>query len=841
MDLLLQIGGFLCIILATLPVLGLMGGALLRAGCYLVGVRMPGYLKSALIFLLVSAASGGAGFLLVYAATKMGPEMGLSPAAAAIAAQIISLPIHALVSMAAYVYFLRATWRQGFFVWLAQMGIVIAIAAVIGVLAGIVHLPMRYQVAVFAAMILVLAVLLRQGWVTLFGPVLFYDLVRIARRGRYILLRIAYALLLLLVLWSTYASFTERFSGGGIPAQEMSKVAETFFFFFLIAQLAVVVLLTPAFTASAIAEEKDRKTLEFLLVTDLRNREIVLSKLASRYCNLGLLVLTGLPILALTQFLGGVDPDLVLAGFAVTGVTMASLAALSILQSVYAKKPRDAIVLTYLGALAYLVISGMSNFLRAPVPGLSTIWGFSLSLPFDLGAPTVGDGVEALNAGNIFYVYAKLSIALGSRGNFADELLGLLRNYAVFHLAVALGCASLGVWKLRAVALAQTYGKPQKMSLRVRWLGRPACGKHPMIWKEVFAEPGIRLAWFGRIVLGLLVGISMIPALWIIIYFVDDWFEHGGNWRGRPWSRSSGNSFFDWLQELGQSMNIWVRIAGTVVAVLLLLAIAVRAATTVTGERDRQTMDSLLTTTLDSTTILFGKLLGSIMSVRWGWLWLALIWGLGLVTTGLNVLALPLVAAAWIIYAVFVANLGLWFSASCKTSLRASIWTIMTTLVCFGGHWLCWLPCMIFLITGGGPGKIFEDVAQFQLFGLTPPVSLVWLAFQGAEFHEISREEPYKFTAFALFGLVFWAAAALGLWTATCARFRAISGRAPIRRRVGPSPRIMEMPRRRMEIQPLRDHVERKLDPTNNQVSSIQEVVPVDHPVPNGNPKPEEP
>jgi ABC-type transport system involved in multi-copper enzyme maturation permease subunit len=243
----------------------------------------------------------------------------------------------------------------------------------------------------------------------------------------------------------------------------------------------------------------------------------------------------------------------------------------------------------------------------------------------------------------------------------------------------------------------------------------------------------------------------------------------------------------DFLQELGQAMNIWVRGAGTIVGILLLLAVAVRAATTITNERDRQTMDSLLTTPLDSTTILFAKWLGSILAVRWGWLWLGLIWGIGLVTTGLNVLALPLVVAAWVVYAAFLSNLGLWFSAVCKTSLRATIWTIMSALIFFGGHWLCWLCCIPFFIAGGGPGRGFENVFQFQSFGLTPPVGFAWLAFQGQEFRDaFGREEPYKYTAFALFGLVIWGAAALGLWGATCARFRAITGRMPIRRRMAP-------------------------------------------------------
>src|SRR5262249_15196445 len=142
-----------------------------------------------------------------------------------------------------------------------------------------------------------------------------------------------------------------------LTARQMSRFAEAFFLTFMSVQFAAVLLLTPAYTTSAIAEEKDRQTLEFLLATDLRNREIVLGKLAARLANLVLFVLTGLPVLSLTQFWGGVDPDLVLVGFAATGLTLVGLAGLSILLSVYARKPRDAIVLTYLAAMAYLGLS----------------------------------------------------------------------------------------------------------------------------------------------------------------------------------------------------------------------------------------------------------------------------------------------------------------------------------------------------------------------------------------------------------------------------------------------------------------------------------------------------
>ena len=69
----------------------------------------------------------------------------------------------------------------------------------------------------------------------------------------------------------------------------------------------VVVALTPAFTAAAITDEKERKTLDFLLVTDLSTREIVFGKLAARAGALFTLVLAGLPILSLIQFFGGIE------------------------------------------------------------------------------------------------------------------------------------------------------------------------------------------------------------------------------------------------------------------------------------------------------------------------------------------------------------------------------------------------------------------------------------------------------------------------------------------------------------------------------------------------------
>src|SRR5262249_12465655 len=132
-------------------------------------------------------------------------------------------------------------------------------------------------------------------------------------------------------------------------------------------------------------------------------------------------------------------------------------------------------------------------------------------------------------------------------------------------------------------------------------------------------------------------------------------------------------------------VNLWARSLGALIACLMLVGVAVRAATAISGERDRQTLDSLLTTPLTSSAILFAKWLGSLASIRWGWLWLGLIWGLWAILGNLHPLAVPVMLAAWFVYAGFLALLGLWFSLISSTSVRATAGTLFSTLALGAG------------------------------------------------------------------------------------------------------------------------------------------------------------
>jgi ABC-type transport system involved in multi-copper enzyme maturation permease subunit len=650
----------------------------------------------------------------------------------------------------------RLRWSNSRQSWEERLGVFALLAAAAATYWFSGRLPRSQQVVLWTLLVAGVIVVLRRGWLKLFGPVLFYDLIRLARRGRYALLRSLYAIFLLLMLSSVYSSHKAAISGGGgrLRASDMASLAESFFSVFMVAQFLAVGLLTPVYVAGAVCEEKERRTLEFLLATDLRNREIVLSKLASRLANLSLLVLTGLPILSLTQFLGGVDPDLVLAGFAATALTMVGLAGLSTLCSVYSRKARTAIILTYALIAIYFTCSGLVLVLLTAYP---TAAGFPLG--FGANPITVRDLADGLNAGNPLSALFELGEALSGGQSLANVLPGMLRNYALFHGVLGLVSSAWAVLRLRAVFLHETYGEPQSRRRgRILFLRRrrPAVSNQPILWKEVFTESGLHLNWFGRIIMGLLVAGSFVPIVWMEL------------WR---YFYATGATAYH-----SAEVNVYVRGAGTVVACLALLGIAIRASSSVSGERDRQTWDSLLTTPLGASAILYGKWIGSILSVRWAALWLAVIWVIGLVTDGLSIVAVPFLIAAFLVYAAFLGVLGLWFSVVSRTTLRANLGTLGTTGLLAGGYWFFCATCCFGLFFDVGPGRMFmEEVGQFMLVGLTPPVTLGMLAFTNDEIHR--GHDDFKLFSFAVLGLVAWAAGAAALWSVTAARFRAVTGR----------------------------------------------------------------
>jgi ABC-type transport system involved in multi-copper enzyme maturation permease subunit len=668
------------------------------------------------------------------------------------------------------------------------------------------------QVILAGLWVVGLGLLLRQFLRSLLGPVLAYDVFRVGRKPRQIWFRVAYAVGLAVILGWVYLNWywSARYRGGVVRPANLSRLAETFFTTYMIVQFILVCVLTPAAVAGAIADEKERRTLEFLLATDLRDRELLFGKLASRVGSLLLFLLAGLPVLGLMQFFGGIDPDLVIAGFAATFATVLTLAALGIAASVLSRRARDAIALTYLLAIAYVLLSGIAHAV-AMIPDVRD------TLTFDLFGSTIKPEhlTYPIIAGNPFFMVPDTMLR---RGAITVDLFRPLSHYLLFH---AVAIALLVTWagfNLRPIALRQTFGsrrrsifarlrpatkstagEPGRIATRPRRLvhatsTHPPVSEQPILWKEVFVDAGLKLGGFGRVVILGLVGLSFVPAGFIFYLTIVD-----------PPFHSAGSSWWSEVRwrDFGQGMNIYLRAAGTVATCLVFLAVAIRGAGAISGERDRHTLDALLTTPLSVRAIVWGKWWGCLLGMRWAWAWLLALWVLGLASGGVHPVMFPFAVIGIAVYAGAYAWIGLFCSVHFRTTLRSIMAAIVSSVFLSGGYFLVFAFCCALPLelarSSGEPLRLPVQV----LCGFSPPVCVAWLPIREFKHDEVDFiDHNIPFPPFCVIGLIGWAGLSVALAQKTVSKFRQTANRVPIepepQLRRGPPP----LPKR--PVRPLR-------------------------------------
>ncbi len=113
-------------------------------------------------------------------------------------------------------------------------------------------------------------------------------------------------------------------------------------------QLVLVLLMTPSFTASSISGERERQTLDLLLVTKMSPFSIVAGKFISGLSIIVLMIVATMPIFALIMYFGGTSAVYILA---VTGYMLlicGAFGAISIFFSTIFKRTVISMVFTYI-------------------------------------------------------------------------------------------------------------------------------------------------------------------------------------------------------------------------------------------------------------------------------------------------------------------------------------------------------------------------------------------------------------------------------------------------------------------------------------------------------------
>src|ERR1700694_2278590 len=157
------------------------------------------------------------------------------------------------------------------------------------------------------------------------GPVLAQEMLLGSRRSRQHLFRRIYTgwlvaqLLLFYFLYLIEANLIGKWMfSGSVNPSATTDFASSFISKLIYQQFILLLLVTPAFTAGAITDEKASGTLQYLLAADPTAWEIIFGKLLGRASQVGFLALASLPVLCFMGVFGGVSLLFVTAFVAVT-------------------------------------------------------------------------------------------------------------------------------------------------------------------------------------------------------------------------------------------------------------------------------------------------------------------------------------------------------------------------------------------------------------------------------------------------------------------------------------------------------------------------------------------
>jgi ABC-type transport system involved in multi-copper enzyme maturation permease subunit len=583
------------------------------------------------------------------------------------------------------------------------------------------------------------------------GPLFLFELRRVTRRSRPIAGRCAYAALLLVLLGFLYLMLFPQSPAGlfdylfrnTAEPRELAAFGYAFFVMYIVVQFLVGTVAATTMASSILAEEKERQTLPFLLTTTLSDHEIVLGKLAARLAYTGMLLLSGLPVLALMQVMGGVDPQLLTAGLVATAASLVSAAGVGAAVSITAASVRQA----NQRALGLFIVYLMGGpYVGVIVARKATAIGATVLLRTADGNWTINDLLEAFNSGNFFWAVSRVGQSLGTSMPLDQALWPVVGRYLLFHAllaAVTIGWVALRMRRVLARQAERAAGKATRnVSLLARRRRRPVDENRPVFWRET-ATAVDRAAnrWYVRWGKPLVFIVTLLPLVGQTIETVVYLPRFG-----LP----------------GRELHQLVRTVGTIALCVGLLLVGTTAAGCLARERRQKTYDDLRLTRLRNREILSQKAWAAVYAARWIWLWVGLHWLADLTFGEMWADAPFMVVLVYALYVIVAVRLGMFFATWPSPKLRGPPATMLSLFAWGVFPWALPLAAWLYFESAS---NLVEGLAFFAL-GVSPPTVLGMLSGGTKELHRSVANEAsgeYFFVGLAV-GWALAAAAAVLFW-----------------------------------------------------------------------------
>ncbi|MDO4558892.1 MAG: ABC transporter permease subunit [Planctomycetia bacterium] len=595
------------------------------------------------------------------------------------------------------------------------------------------------------------------------GPVFHRELRLAPRRPRVYWARATYGIALLVLactMWQLLSG-TQRVRDPG----DFARLGSMLFGLLAPLQVIVATFFAGILAAAAVAQEKDRHTLDLLLMTRMNASELVVGKMMSSLLTLLMLMMTALPIFLFVTLFGGVSTAQVgvamgatLAGILVSGSLGSTLA-------LWREKTFQALAMTLFGLLLWLGLGrlcalGMFGTMIAGVPAEQFAVIVSpleavlyVCRPYADLLPGVRDLFTGASAAEwTGTLLTETSDATGVSRVFTHvPPTVLLSGFAVVLCVLINGIAMFRVrywntahdaqrfrredetWNRPSIWSADHQEAPQTIaeleasqrenprepsqernaygikseplaSATTRAAGTRGTVRRPYrhVWDNPILWREIRTWAYGRRIL-------VVRLVFLLFFAVAVW-----RLASLP---GIGASVFGGGADAGLKVAQNVAMTVTPIFLLAIVLVNAQAVTSITGERDAKSLDLLLVSDLTPKEILWGKLGGIFYNTRemWG-LPLLLCVGLGVIGQ-ISVENTICMVIDLILLFFFVAVLGVHIGMTYESSAGATatslgtvfflflgVATCMWMMILFSGSFETQLQSFLAFMVGGGLG-----------------------------------------------------------------------------------------------------------------------------------------
>lgn len=467
------------------------------------------------------------------------------------------------------------------------------------------------------------------------GPIFSREALTAPRQMKHFLLRSGYVGALFVLMYTIQQAtigFQDIRNAGDI-----SRFGNLVFQVFALVQLALVMFFALLFAAGTVSQEKDRQTLILLMMTDLRDRELVFGKLATGLMNVGILIAVSVPVFCLVYLLGGVTLAQILWLIPLSGASALAAGAWGNFVAFWRDKTFQTLAVSVLGVVIFIgLIEALISTLDQPQAthwlGLfnpfRALWGLLSPLQMADSSPAVP--VSALQPVISLTV---LGIALSS--------VTVLR---------------LRFWYPPRIEIVHAAADEQTAASRAK---SRSIWDNPIIWREIRTR-----AYGHRVALIKLayVTVAVFTALWLKANVA----QHG-----------------PMLGMLSPTSVVFVGLS--LISLMIVNALGVTA---LTNERDGKTLELLLVTDITAREFMFGKLGGILFNTKEVVLVPLLLLAYASwqnLVTGITVEYGVYLVCGFVALVVFSAMLGLHSGLSYKSSRSAIINSLGTVFFLFIG------------------------------------------------------------------------------------------------------------------------------------------------------------